>query len=89
MTRRLQLLLDEERYQRVAAHAKKQRLSVAAVIRDAIDASLGSEDGALAKKRAAWERLQELDQEPFDWPEDYDVMEEIRQAREERARAFD
>ena len=37
MTRRLQLLLNEERYQRVAAKAKKERLSVAAVIRDAID----------------------------------------------------
>ena len=89
MTHRLQLLLDEERYQRVAAEAKKKRLSVAAVIRDAIDESLGSEDEALAKKRKAWERIQQLDAEPFDWPEDYDVMEEIRQSREERARAFD
>lgn len=71
------------------AEAKKKRLSVAAVIRDAIDASLGSEDDALARKRAAWERLQELDKEPFDWPEDYDVMEEIRLSREERARADD
>lgn len=89
MTRRLQLLLDEERYQRVAAEAKKKRLSVAAVIRDAIDEALGSEDAALAKKRNAWERLQELWAKPFDWPADYDVMEEIRQSREERARAFD
>ena len=88
MTRRLQLLLDEERYQRVAAKAKQERLSIAAVIRDAIDASLGGDD-SLERKRKAWERLQELDSEPFDWPEDYDVMEEIRQSREERARAHD
>lgn len=88
MSRRLQLLLDEERYQRVAAKAKSERLSVAAVIRDAIDESLGSDD-LLAKKRKAWEELQELDKEPFDYPEGYDVMEEIRQSREERARAFD
>lgn len=88
MTRRLQLLLDEERYQRVAAKAKKERLSVAAVIRDAIDASVGRDD-LMERKRKAWERIQELDAEPFDWPEGYDVMEEIRQSREERARAYD
>ncbi len=40
LDRRLQLLLDEDRYQRVAAAAREQRLSVAAVIRDAIDKSL-------------------------------------------------
>ncbi len=40
LDRRLQLLLDEERYQRVASAAREQRISVAAVIRDAIDKSL-------------------------------------------------
>jgi hypothetical protein len=49
MDRRLQLLLDEDRYQRVAAAAKRQRVSVATVIRDAIDSSLPSDD----KKRAS------------------------------------
>lgn len=88
MTRRLQLLLDEERYQRVAAKAKRERLSVAAVIRDAIDESLGEED-ATAKRRKAWARIQELDKEPFDWPKGYDVMQEIRESREERDRAYD
>ena len=88
MTRRLQLLLNEERYQRVAARAKKERLSVAAVIRDAIDESLGVDD-SLAGKRKAWERLQELDKEPFNYPDGYDVMEEIKESREERARADD
>lgn len=87
MSHRLQILLDEERYQRVAAKAKKERLSIAAVIRDAIDESVG--DDLRAKKLAAWERLKELQAEPFDWPEDYDVMEEIRQSREEHARAYD
>ena len=43
MDRRLQLLLDEERYLRVAAAAKSQRVSVAQVIRDAIDQSLAPE----------------------------------------------
>lgn len=44
MERRLQLLLDEERYQRVARSARRQRVSVASVIRDAIDQSLAPED---------------------------------------------
>lgn len=44
MDRRLQLLLDEERYERVAAAAKRQRVSVGTVIRDAIDASLVTEN---------------------------------------------
>lgn len=37
MGRRLQLLLDQERYDRVAAEAKESGRSVAAVIREAID----------------------------------------------------
>ena len=88
MTRRLQLLLDEERYQRVAAKAKRERLSVAAVIRDAIDESLGKDD-SLARKRKAWERLQELDKEPFDYPKGWDAMDDIGEAREKRDRAYD
>lgn len=42
MTRRLQLLLDEQRYHRIAAIAAKERRSVASVIRDAIDEKTGS-----------------------------------------------
>ena len=37
MEKRLQLLLDQERYDRVAAEAKRTGRSVAAVIREAID----------------------------------------------------
>lgn len=43
MDRRLQLLLDEERYRRVAAAARQQRVSVAQIIRDAIDLTLAPE----------------------------------------------
>lgn len=34
---RLQILLDDERYQKVAREAKRRRVSIAAVIRDALD----------------------------------------------------
>lgn len=49
MDRRLQLLLDEERYLRVAAAARRQRVSIAQVIRDAIDQTLAPEQ----RRRAA------------------------------------
>ncbi|MCY7419278.1 MAG: antitoxin [Chloroflexi bacterium] len=35
--RRLQLLLDQERYDRVAARARGRKVSVATVIREAVD----------------------------------------------------
>lgn len=41
--RRLQLLLDEPRYQKVAAVARARGVSVAAVIREAIDRAVPSE----------------------------------------------
>ena len=40
MTHRLQLLLDDERYQRVQTLARQRGTSVAAVIREALDRGL-------------------------------------------------
>lgn len=40
LERRLQILLDEARYQRVAAEARHRGVSVASVIREAIDRAL-------------------------------------------------
>ena len=37
LERRVHLLLDESRYRKVAAEARRRRVSVALVIRDAID----------------------------------------------------
>ena len=34
---RVQILLDDERYQKVTREAKRRRVSIAAVIRDALD----------------------------------------------------
>ncbi|MBW0115758.1 CopG family transcriptional regulator [Pseudonocardia abyssalis] len=42
LDRRLQILLDEERYQRISSLAKARGVSVAAVVRDAIDRGLPS-----------------------------------------------
>jgi hypothetical protein len=50
LNRRLQILIDDARYRRLEAVAREHRLSVAAVIRDAIDAALPVD---LDKKRRA------------------------------------
>lgn len=79
--RRLQILLDEPRYHRVAAIARERKTSVAAVIREAIDL-LAPDD--LAKKRAAWKEIQEA--EPMPVPE---TVEELKAELEEiRYRRF-
>jgi len=81
MTRRLQLLLDEERYERVAAEAKRQRVSVATVIRDAIDESL---EPRRRDKRAAMEAI--LAAEPMPVPPGDGLVDEIHRLRDERHR---
>jgi hypothetical protein len=50
LNRRLQVLLDDARYRRLEAVARRRRVSVATVVRDAIDHDLGSP--ALARAAA-------------------------------------
>jgi len=76
MDRRLQLLLDEERYERVAAAAKAQRISVAAVIRDAIDRSLAP----VERKRDAAAKLI-LGAPTMDVPPGDDLLDELKALR--------
>ena len=42
LNRRLQVLLDDRRYRRLEAAARRRHVSVAAVVREAIDRDLGS-----------------------------------------------
>jgi hypothetical protein len=70
LNRRLQILIDDARYRRLEAVARERRLSVAAVIRDAIDAALPAE---LAKKQRAAAAL--LAAEPMAVP---DTIEELK-----------
>jgi predicted CopG family antitoxin len=51
LTRRLQILIDEERYERLERAARKGNRSVAAVIRDAID--LAYPPGLEERRKAA------------------------------------
>ena len=61
---RLQILLDEARYEKLAGEARRRGVSVAAVIRDAID-RLPMDD---KRRRAAVARI--LAAEPMDVPLD-------------------
>lgn len=76
LDRRLQILIDDARYRRLEAVAKERRLSVAAVIRDAIDAALPAD---LAKKGRAAAAL--LAAEPMPVP---DTVEELKAELDER-----
>lgn len=53
MERRLQLLLDQDRYARVAEEARRSGRSVAAVIREAIDARFSDDHDDDARRAAA------------------------------------
>ena len=79
MTRRLQLLLDEERYRRVSDVARRQHTSVAAVIRDAIDRGL-----APAADHRAGSARSILAARPMDVPEVDELLEELREVRGRR-----
>ena len=61
LERRLQILLDEPRYRRLAARARERKVSIASVVRDAIDEALPAD---LAKKKAAWEAIKRADPVP-------------------------
>ncbi len=64
MTRRLQILLDEDRYQRVAAAARARGTSVATVIREVIDRGLPADDD---ERATALQRI--LSAEPASVPD--------------------
>lgn len=76
LDRRLQLLLDEERYQRVSSLARQRGSSVAAVLREAIDRGLPSAD----RQRAAAARLI-LAADPMPVPDPAQLREELEELR--------
>lgn len=79
MTRRLQLLLDEERYRRVSDAAARTHRSVAAVIRDAIDQSLAPTH---RRRGAAAKRI--LAADPMDVPPGDELLAELDEVRGRR-----
>jgi hypothetical protein len=77
LERRLQILLDEARYRRLAAAARGRKTSVAAIVREAIDQALPAD---IERKRRAADDL--LAAEPVPVPETVEELKaEIRAGR--------
>ena len=64
LSRRLQILIDPDRYRRLEQEARRRKTSVAEVVRDAIDAKVAVVDEG---RRRAAQRI--LDAEPMPVPE--------------------
>jgi hypothetical protein len=80
LERRLQILLDEERHRRIVAIASERGISVAAVVREAIDRGLASSD---SRRRAAGQRLMDAPDMPV--PEPAELLSELEELRGRRA----
>ena len=76
LSRRLQVLLDDERFDRLAAEAKRRGTPIAVVVRDAIDLAFPSG----ASRRAAAAR-DVLAAEPMPVPDPRDLRAELDEAR--------
>lgn len=77
MEHRLHILLDERRYRKVAREAERRGVSVATVVRDAIDGLADSGES----RQAAFERI--LEAEPIPLPNDpADLRAELDEAHD-------
>jgi hypothetical protein len=81
LERRLQILLDEARYQRVAAEARHRGVSVASVIREAIDRALPASS---PRRRAAARRILDAPDMPVP-PDPSELRAELDELRGRRA----
>jgi hypothetical protein len=78
LERRVHILLDRARYERLVAEARTRRVSVASLIREAIDLAFPSTS---ARKSAALKRILEAPDMPLpDHPAD--LKREIEEARD-------
>ncbi|MBA3245202.1 MAG: antitoxin [Actinobacteria bacterium] len=77
LTRRLQILLDEERHERLQRASRERRQSVGALVRAAIDQALPGDE---ERRRLAGNAI--LEAEPMDVPADpADLRRELDEAR--------
>jgi len=79
LTRRVHVLLDDERYDRLESHAAAHGGSVAAAIREAID--LAFPDAAMDRQRATEAFLRSAEEHPMPAIEDWSTYK--RQMRDE------
>ena len=77
---RLQILLDDERHQRLVEAARERGVSVAAIVREAIDRGLPSSD---RQRRAAGEAVLAAEEMPV--PDIPELLAELDALRGRRA----
>jgi hypothetical protein len=77
---RLQILIDDERHRRISTAARERGVSVATVVREAIDRGLANPD---AKRQAAARRL--LDAPDMAMPDPAELRVELDALRGRRA----
>jgi hypothetical protein len=75
---RLQLLIDDERHQRIVRMARERGVSVATVVREAIDRGLGAPS---ARRRAAGRRVLDAPDMPVPDPAELHAELEALRAR--------
>ena len=78
-SRRLKVLIEDEQWERLKSEAVERGVSVASLVRDAIDASLAG--GRDERERAA-RRILEAD--PMDVPDPTELRDELVQLRGRR-----
>ncbi|MCC6223716.1 MAG: antitoxin [Thermoleophilia bacterium] len=79
LTRRLQILLDERQYERLAAYAREQNLSVGAAVREAIERAVPA---TAVERAAAAGRI--LGAEPMSVPDPAGLRRELDELRGRR-----
>lgn len=80
LSRRLQILLDERQYSRLAAFAREHGLSVGAAVREAIELAIPA---ASSERAAAARRI--LEAEPMPVPDPAELRLELDAGRARRA----
>ena len=80
LTRRLQVLLDDERYDRLAGRARERGVSVATLVREALDVVYPAVD---PRKGAAADVV--LAAEPMTVPKVDELVDELYELRARRA----
>lgn len=76
LDRRLQILIDEERYRRLEREAARRKVAVAVLVREAIDGAFPAERSA---KATAGRRI--LDAEPMSVPDPAALRRELDERR--------
>ena len=70
LTRKVMILFDPERYQKVAAEARKRHSSIGALVREAVDREVFEEsESSMSTKIEAAERLISMKEDVPDWDE--------------------